>query len=62
MRYRQFDASAGLSQARMFGTTNRRLRLGVGLRYGGYDIALGREDGAAGFGANYQFVLTRTVK
>lgn len=62
MRYRQFDASAGLSQSRLFGTTNRRLRLGVGLRYAGYDVALAREDGAAGFGASYQFVLTRTVK
>jgi hypothetical protein len=46
----------------VFGTTNRRLRLGVGLRYAGYDLALGREDGAAGFGASYQFVLTRTFK
>jgi hypothetical protein len=62
LRYRQFDASAGLSRSRVFGTTNRRLRLGVGLRYAGYDLALGREDGAAGFGANYQFVLTRTFK
>ena len=62
VRYRQFDASAGLSQSRVFGTTNRRLRLGVGLRYAGYDLALGREDGAAGFGASYQFVLTRTIK
>jgi hypothetical protein len=62
VRYRQFDASAGLSQSRVFGTTNRRLRLGVGLRYAGYDLALGREDGAAGFGASYQFVLTRTFK
>ena len=60
--YRQFDASAGLSQSRVFGTTNRRLRLGVGLRYAGYDLALGREDGAAGFGASYQFVLTRAFK
>lgn len=62
VQYRQFDASAGLSQSRVFGTMNRRLRLGVGLRYAGYDLALGREDGAAGFGASYQFVLTRTFK
>jgi hypothetical protein len=61
-RYRQFDASAGVSQSRVFGTTSRRLRLGVGLRYAGYDLALAREDGAAGFGASYQFVLTRTFK
>ena len=62
VRYHQFDASAGLAQSRVFGTTNRRLRLGVGVRYAGYDVALGREDGAAGFGASYQFVLTRTFK
>lgn len=62
VRYRQFDASAGLAQSRVYGSTNRRLRLGVGLRYAGYDVALGREDGAAGFGASYQFVLTRAFK
>lgn len=62
VRYREFDASAGLAQSRAFGSTTRRLRLGVGLRYAGYDLALGREDGAAGFGASYQFVMTRTIK
>ena len=62
VRYRQFDASAGAVQSRIYGATNGRFRLGVGLRYAGYDLALGREDGAAGFGASYQFVLTRMFK
>ena len=27
-----------------------------------YTVAIGREDGAAGLGASYQFLLTRAVK
>ena len=57
--YRQLDLSAGLAQSTNFGHTNQRLRLGFGLRYAGYTIAIGREDGSAGFPASYQFLLTR---
>jgi hypothetical protein len=57
--YRQIDLSAGLSQTTIYGHANRRLRLGFGLRYAGYDVAIGREDGATGFGASYQFLFTR---
>jgi hypothetical protein len=55
----QFDLSAGIAQSSIYGHANRRLRLGFGLKYAGYDIAIGREDGATGFGASYQFLFTR---
>jgi hypothetical protein len=57
--YRQVDLSAGLAQATIFGHTNRRMRLGFGLHYAGYTVAIGRDDGAAGFPASYQFLFTR---
>jgi hypothetical protein len=59
--YRQFDASAGVSQAIVFGNRNQRWRLGLGLHYAGYTVAIGREDGAAGFPPSYQFLLTRVL-
>ncbi|HEY4217638.1 MAG TPA: hypothetical protein VGM67_10905 [Gemmatimonadaceae bacterium] len=57
--YRELDLSGGIAQSTMFGHTNRRMRLGFGLRYAGYTVAIGRDDGAAGFPASYQFLLTR---
>lgn len=62
MSYHVFDASAGLSQSTAFGNTARRVRLGAGLRYAGYAVAIGREDGAAGIGASYQFLFTRVIR
>jgi hypothetical protein len=60
-RYAQFDASAGIDRSTIYGHSTQRLRLGAGLRYASYTIAVGREDGAAGFGASYQFLLTRVI-
>ncbi|HXT18841.1 MAG TPA: hypothetical protein VN706_24665 [Gemmatimonadaceae bacterium] len=60
--FRQLDVSAGVSQTSAYGSTAQRLRLGVGLRYANYDIAFGREDGAAGFGASYQFLISRVFR
>ena len=57
--FHELDLSGGLAQSTMFGHTNRRMRLGFGLRYAGYTVAIGRDDGAAGFPASYQFLLTR---
>jgi hypothetical protein len=59
--YRQFDASAGIAQTSAFGNSDHRWRLGVGVRYAGYTAAIGREDGAAGVGGSYQFLLTRVI-
>lgn len=60
--YRQFDASAGVAQTSVFGNHDRRWRLGVGVRYAGYTAAIGREEGAAGVGGSYQFLLTRVIR
>jgi hypothetical protein len=57
-RFRQFDASAGVLQSSMFGGISWRLRVGLGLHYGRYAVAVAREDGAAGIGASQQFLLT----
>ena len=60
--YRQFDLSSGISTTTEFGSSSHRWRLGFGLRRAGYTVAIGREDGGAGLGASYQFLLTRAVK
>lgn len=57
--YRQLDLSGGLAQSTIFGHVNRRMRLGFGLRYAGYTVAIARDEGAAGFPASYQFLFTR---
>ena len=55
-----FDLRGGVSQQMAFGSSTNRLRLGVGIHYGHYLVGVAREDGTAGLGASYQFVL-RTV-
>jgi hypothetical protein len=61
-RYRLLDLSAGVVRNVAFGNTSRSWRLGCGLHYAGYTLAVGREDGAAGLGASYQFLFTRVMK
>jgi hypothetical protein len=56
--YGCLDASGGLARTTSFGNSSQRLRLGLALNYARYTVAIGREDGAAGFGATYQFLLT----
>ena len=60
--YRRVDLSAGVSTVHEFGNSSRRWRLGLGLHHAGYTVAIGREDGGAGFGGSYQFLLTRAIK
>jgi hypothetical protein len=60
--YRQLDGSLGIDRSGAFGNVTTRLRLGFGLRYAGYTVAVGREDGGAGLGASYQFLFTRIVR
>ena len=60
--YRVIDLNAGVAHSYLFGNTTNRWRLGCGLRYASYTVAVGREDGAAGFGANYQFLLKRVIR
>jgi hypothetical protein len=61
-KYRQIDLSCGMATVHEFGNSSRRWRLGLGVHRAGYTVAIGREDGGAGFGGSYQFVLTRAVK
>jgi hypothetical protein len=61
-RYRQIDLSGGLSRIFAFGNASNRWRLGCGVHYAAYTIAIGREDGAAGLGASYQFLLKRVIQ
>jgi hypothetical protein len=60
--YRQIDLSGGMSTAHQFGNSSKRWRLGLGVHRAGYTVAIGREDGGAGFGGSYQFLLTRAIK
>ncbi len=57
--FHQVDLSGGIATTSIYGHGNRRVRLGFGIHYSGYHIAIGREDGASGFGASYQFLFTR---
>jgi hypothetical protein len=52
------DLRGGLARQNSFGSSTTRLRLGVGLRYAHYLVGVAREDGTAGLGATYQFLLT----
>jgi hypothetical protein len=60
--YRQIDLSGGMATVHEFGNFSRRWRLGLSVHRSGYTVAIGREDGGAGFGGSYQFLLTRAVK
>lgn len=61
-RVAQLELSGGLSRSFAFGNTSHRWRLGCGLRHAAYTLAFGREQGAAGLGASYQFLLKRTIQ
>jgi hypothetical protein len=61
-RYRSVDASMGISQSDVFGNVNRRLRLGLGLHYARYGVAIAREEGGAGIGGSNQFLLTSVFR
>jgi hypothetical protein len=60
-RYRQLELSAGVAKTTAYGNTDLRWRMGAGLHYAGYTVAIGREDGAASLGATYQVLFKRVV-
>ena len=57
----QLDLRGGLARQNSFGSSTTRLRLGVGVHYANYLVGVAREDGTAGLGASYQFVLKTVV-
>lgn len=56
-----FNVTGGFDWSTAFGDRDRRFRLGVGFRYASYVVAVGREEGTAGLGPNYQFLVTRSI-
>ncbi len=62
VRQRFVDAQVGLCRTVEFGTYVDAMRFGLGLRYGRYRIRIAREDGAAGIGASYQFLLSSVFR
>jgi hypothetical protein len=55
------DLRGGIARQNSFGSTTTRLRLGVGVRYSHYLVGIAREDGTAGLGASYQFLLATVI-
>jgi hypothetical protein len=55
------DLRGGIARQTSFGSTTTRLRLGVGVRYSRYMVGIAREDGTAGLGASYQFLLATVI-
>jgi hypothetical protein len=56
------DLRAGVARQTGFGNTTTRTRLGLGVRSARYLVGVAREDGTAGLGATYQFLLTTVYK
>ena len=55
------DLRGGIARQSSFGSTTTRLRLGLGVRYAHYLVGIAREDGTAGLGATYQFLLATVI-
>lgn len=55
------DLRGGIARQSAFGSTTTRLRLGLGVRYAHYLVGISREDGTAGLGATYQFLLATVI-
>jgi hypothetical protein len=56
------ELRGGIARQSAFGFTTTRLRLGLGLRYARYLVGVSREEGTAGLGATYQFLLTTVFR
>lgn len=55
------DLRGGFARQSSFGSSSTRLRLAAGVHYGHYVVGVSREDGTAGLGASYQFLLTTVI-
>jgi hypothetical protein len=55
------DLRGGFARQTSFGSSTTRLRLGVGVHYAHYLVGVAREDGTAGLGASYQFLLKAVI-
>jgi len=61
-RLRMIELRGGVARESAFGFTTNRLRLGLGLRYARYLVGVSREEGSAGLGSTYQFLLTTVFR
>jgi hypothetical protein len=57
-----FELRGGVVRQSTFGATTTRMRLGLGLRYARYLVGVAREEGTAGLGSTYQFMLTTVFR
>jgi hypothetical protein len=56
------ELRGGLARQSTFGSSTTRMRLGLGLRYARYLVGVAREEGTAGLGSTYQFMLTTVFR
>lgn len=61
-RYGAWEIRGGPARTVAYGETNVRLRLGIGLRYFGYVVAIAREESPSGLAPSYQFVLSSLIR
>jgi len=61
-RTHMVELRGGVARQTAFGFTTTRLRLGLGLRYARYLVGVSREEGTAGLGSTYQFLLTTVFR
>jgi hypothetical protein len=61
-RYGIWEARGGPVRTEIFGSTNTRFRLGLGIHYAGYIVGVAREENSAGLGPSYQFSLSTLLR
>lgn len=61
-RFQELEARGALGRISAFGESSWHSRLGLGMRYGRFAVAIAREEGGADLGASYQFALTAVLR
>jgi hypothetical protein len=61
-RWADWEVRGGPVRTDIFGGTNLRVRLGIVLHHGGYNVGVAREDGVNGLAPTYQFSLSSLLK
>jgi len=61
-RWTAWEVRGGAVQTDIFGGASVRLRLGIVLHYGGYQVGVAREDGVNGLAPTYQFSFSSLLK
>lgn len=61
-RLREIEARAAVGRVEAFGDAAWRTRLGVGIHYGRFAVAVAREESGADLAASYQFALTAVLR